>query len=196
MSTYGNDTIVWLWRVSDGKRVDNNNMDLEKYISEYAVSGLWAFSPDRTMKASLAAPFGDNAKKVALRRVSDGQLLRTLEGHTERVCECAFSPDGTMLASADNTVRLWRVSDGKLLRTFEGHKLSIGSMAFSPDGTILASSAQLDNAIKLWRVSDGELLGSLEGHEKGVNSVAFSPNGTVLASASDDKTVRLWQLKD
>jgi len=65
-----------------------------------------AFSPDGQTLAS-----GSDDTTVRLWQVSDGTLLRTLEGHTDTVLSVAFSPDGQTLASGswDRTVRLWEL---------------------------------------------------------------------------------------
>ncbi|MBO1061190.1 MAG: hypothetical protein HEQ14_09750 [Aphanizomenon flos-aquae CP01] len=41
----------------------------------------------------------------------------------------------------------------------------------------------------------GNLLKTLTGHSDWVNSVAYSPDGQTLASGSDDKTIKLWDVK-
>ncbi|MEW5869555.1 MAG: serine/threonine-protein kinase [Chloroflexota bacterium] len=170
---------------------DAANLTEVRFIETDAWVGTVAFSHD---SQTLASGSADN--RIQLWRVSDGSLLRTLQGHTDRVTSVVFSSDDQMLASAswDYSVRLWRASDGSLLHTLLGHTDVTESVAFTPDGQVLASASS-DDTVRLWRVSDGQMLNTLQPDAGNIYDVAFSPDGQMLASTSS-KNIYLWQASD
>ncbi len=122
------------------------------------------------------------------------QELRTLTGHTHEVCSAAFSPDGTLLASAsdDQTVRIWDTATGQVLHTLP-HPARLNYATFSPDGALLVSCSE-DETVRLWDVRTAAALHSFKGHTGDTWCAAFSPDGKRLASGSVDRTVKLWDV--
>lgn len=59
--------------------------------------------------------------------------------HRDVVHDIAFSPDGTLLASAsrDQSAKLWDLSTGLEVQHFRESDI-VRSVAFSPDGKLLA----------------------------------------------------------
>jgi WD40 repeat protein len=117
-------------------------------------------------------------------------LLSELADHARRVQEGWPTPATASAASQTNTGAQHCPQCGNRVYT----------VAFSPDGRFLASGAgELEKPggeVFLWDVRrpDGEKLRSFTGHRDCVNGVAFSPDGRRLATASDDKTVKLWEV--
>jgi WD40 repeat protein len=109
------------------------------------------------------------------------------------VWHIVFSPDGTVLATAE-TVRpdkeeyvlhVRRVRDGAVLQTLHGHTDIIHSAAFSHDGQLLAASKR-SGLIRLWRVRDGTLVHLLDGRTtkpfQYVPSLIFTPDDRTLVA--------------
>jgi WD40 repeat protein/serine/threonine protein kinase len=134
------------------------------------------------------------------------QELFTLEGHTSHIFHLAYSPNGTLLASAGGgnpyyrnegqktepgEVILWNSATGARLFTLTGHAHLVTSLAFSPDGARLISGSH-DRTIKVWECATGKLLFSATGHKEAVLRVGYSPTGKYLATVGADRVLKLW----
>ncbi|HEX8866116.1 MAG TPA: WD40 repeat domain-containing protein, partial [Lentzea sp.] len=98
----------------------------------------------------------------------------------------AFSQDGRVATSSDRTVQVWPVAGGEP-KILNGHTDVVRGLAFSPDGRLASTS--VDRTVRVWGEGDPLVL---TGHTAPVVGAAFL--GDALATASDDHTVRLWDL--
>jgi eukaryotic-like serine/threonine-protein kinase len=189
---------IWSVAVSpDGARVAFTAAEHTLASIELASGARKELKSDGALSGADVA-FSPDGKLVAVGEGADVRVWdwaagssRLLRAHTGPVQHVAFSPSGTMLASAsgDTTVALWDLDSAKP-RLLGGHTNSVKWVAFSPDGASLVSSG-LDGTVRLWRVSDGTGRAFI-GHRGAVPCAVFSPDGRMLVSAGDDRTVRLW----
>ena len=154
-----------------------------------------AASAANAMDCGLAVASG-SADRTAKLWSSDGKLLKTLAGHSDRLGRIAFHPLGLHLgtASFDLTWRLWDVETGSCLLEQEGHSRAVYTVAFQGDGALCVSGG-LDGYARVWDVRTGKSVMVLEGHIKGVLAVDFSPNGYFVATGSEDHTARVFDLR-
>ncbi|CAG6394201.1 hypothetical protein NMG29_19205 [Streptomyces cocklensis] len=147
-----------------------------------------AFSPEGGLAIA-------SSKKVRLWDTAARKpVTEPLAGHTGSISSVAFSPDGSLLATAsrDRTVRLWDTATGQPAGDpLTGHTRAVNAVAFSPDGSLLATASD-DEKVRLWDPATRQPVATPLAHTRSVNAVAFSPDGSLLATACDDSTVRLW----
>ncbi|RIK71647.1 peptidase C14 [candidate division KSB1 bacterium] len=158
-----------------------------------------AFSPDgKKLALSKADQYSAGNNVIILWDVGTGrQIGQPFEGHKVGVTKVAFSPNGEIMASGDESgiIILWDLITGQQnggpLISQSGE---VSCIAFSPDGRIMASNSN-KNSIVLFDVATGQLIGKpLVGHTDRVNDVVFHPDGNTLASCSRDNTVILWDV--
>jgi WD40 repeat protein len=125
----------------------------------------------------------------------NGEFLRKLEGHSDRITNFAFSPDIKCLASGsrDRTIKIWNIDSGKCLHTIDAHEDMVNSLAFSSDFKLFSScSLTLDGGIKLWETQNWNCITTLHGHTSWVESLEFSHDSKLLVSGSEDHSIKLW----
>ncbi len=103
--------------------------------------------------------------------------IATFEGHTARIRDVAFSPDGTEVATAsdDGTARIWNSTTAALVDTVVLSGV-VRAVAFSPDGKLVACGGD-ETAIHLWDLERHREVGSLAGAGPQVFRLTFSSDG-------------------
>jgi len=148
-------------------------------------NGVMCLQFNETMIAS-----GSYDTTVKLWDIESGKELCTLSGHTSGIRCLQFDDHKLLSGSLDNTIKVWDLKTGKLLRTLTGH--TGGVLAVHFEGSKIASGSQ-DSTVNVWDFKTCSRI-VLRGHTDWVNAVKLDLSSRTLFSASDDCTIRLWDL--
>lgn len=94
-------------------------------------------------------------------------------------------------------VQEWSIPDLRLLCKLKGQKQGefVIRSCYGGGSEQFVLSGSEDSQIYLWHRKSKTLLERISGHEKTVGAVAWNPSACQWASASDDKTVRVWEIQ-
>ncbi|KAK3405809.1 protein CIA1 [Eucalyptus grandis] len=214
LATCGRDRSVWIWEVLPGNEFEcasvlqGHTQDVKMVQWHPTMDILFSCSYDNTIK--IWAEDGDD----------DWHCVQTLSeangGHTSTVWALSFNTAGDKMVtcSDDLTIKVWETDSAKMMSgdgyvpwshvcTLSGyHDRTIFSVHWSREGIIASGAA--DDAIRFFVESkDGSvdgpsykmILRNEKAHDMDVNSVRWSHGeNRFLASASDDGTVKIWEL--
>jgi WD40 repeat protein len=172
---------LWLWNHITGEC----RLLFRRGSECYGHVNSLAFSPDSTHIAG-------GCDTIHVWRISTGDQVVRLMGHTKRVFSLAFSRDGAYLVSGseDGTIKIWdwRSNYGE---PGAGDELHISALAISPDGSAVISGSK--GRTTLWEVRSGERkeFGERESSSMGV---AFSPDGRHMATTNGFE-VAIWDVR-
>ncbi len=127
----------------------------------------------------------------ALRKKAEDALAAARTAATaaeQSIRAAAFSPDGTMVATAgdDTIIHTWSAETGAPIAVLNGHATTITALAFSADGEL--TSTESAGTSLAWSLAPAWRLERTIGSDTGaspftdrVNALAFSPDGKFLA---------------
>jgi WD40 repeat protein len=142
---------------------------------------------------------GASGGALKIVNLQTGALKAVLPIHSGNIRAIALSPNGELLAtgSSDRFVKILDAKTFSVIQTIEGHGDSVFSVAFSPDGKLFATGGK-DARLRVWTAEGKNLKPKVKilAHTFSIKAMAFLQNSNDLITASQDKTIKLWDIQN
>lgn len=182
LASTNNDGTVRLWDVRTGQ--------LRRALNDYThISVGLAWSPDGQTLA-----LGGSDGTIQLWNVDSPVAHGVSREDWYAILSIGWSPGraSLVLGNTAGHARLWEMGPAKRSFTLGWGNKPCTGVAWSPDGQTIAFGE--NRSIHLWDPMN-DWGRYMEGHSGLITSVAWSPDGQTLASGSEDRTVRLWDMR-
>ncbi|CAK7212758.1 SCF ubiquitin ligase complex subunit cdc4 [Sporothrix eucalyptigena] len=134
---------------------------------------------------------GSYDSTVRVWRISTGESLHVLHGHTQRVYSVVLDMkrNRCISGSMDSLVKIWDLDTGACLHTLEGHALLVGLLDLRDEKLV---SAAADSTLRVWDPETGTCKSTLTAHTGAIT--CFQHDGRKVISGSE-KTVKMWDIQ-
>ena len=149
------------------------------------------FSQDRNLLSGRKRSTDSDPESILVWHVETGEQIACFTGHSERMDNLCFSPDGKYLTagSADGTIRIWDIESGQLATTHTDSGDTQMFPYYSPeDGLIAAAISKRE--VQVWHIDRDEKIDTFE-HRGDSWHVCFSEDGAQLLVASPSE-IQIW----
>ncbi len=173
---------IKVFRVADGSLVKELTEPHSDTVFDLA------FSPKDQFVIS-----GGADKFVKIHNLTDGQLAKSLEGHTHHVLGVSWRDDGDLAVSAgaDEVIKVWNPETGEQKRTIKGFGKQVTAVQFVGDSDNILTACG-DRLVRLYQASNGRSLRSFSGGTDYMNAVAVTADGNIVLAGGHDSILRVW----